>query len=236
LRAPRINSLGGTLRHAFKTNWVYELPIGRGRMLFGGAGRALDRLVGGWEFHGASRIQSGQVLDFGNVNLVGMTGKDLQKAFKLRFDHAGGVIYSLPQDIIDNTIKAFSVSATAPTGYGDRGAPTGRYIAPANSASCIQVVTGDCAGQNVNVYGPRFTRVDLSVVKKTRISERVNFELRGEFLNAFNHANFFAFTSQANFTNFTSDTFGQVTSAYRDPSNTQDPGGRLVQIIARINF
>ncbi|MCI0390572.1 MAG: carboxypeptidase-like regulatory domain-containing protein [Acidobacteria bacterium] len=233
LRAPRINSPGGTLRQAFKTNWVYELPIGRGQMLFGNAGRMLDRLASGWEFHGASRIQSGQVLDFGNVNLVGMTRKDLQQAFKLRFDHAGGVIYSLPQDIIDNTIKAWNVSATLPTGYSDRGAPTGRYIAPANGASCIQVVTGDCAGQNVNVYGPRFARFDLSVVKKTRISERVNFELRGEFLNAFNHANFFAST---NLTNFTSDTFGQVTSAYRDSSNTQDPGGRLVQIVARFNF
>ncbi len=233
LRAPRINSLGGTLRQAFKANWVYELPIGRGRMLLGNAGRMLDRLAGGWEFHGASRIQSGQVLDFGNVNLVGMTRKDLQKAFKLRFDHAGGVIYSLPQDIIDNTIQAFSVSATTPSGYGDRGAPTGRYIAPANGPGCIQVVNGDCAAQNVNVYGPRFTRFDLSVVKKTRISERINFELRGEFLNAFNFANFFAST---NLTNFTSDTFGQVTSAYRDTSNTQDPGGRLVQIVARFNF
>ncbi|MGH9767279.1 MAG: hypothetical protein ACREAB_07575, partial [Blastocatellia bacterium] len=142
-------------------------------------------------------------------------------------------IYSLPQDIIDNTIKAWSVSATSPTGYGDRGAPSGRYIAPANSASCTQVVNGDCAGQNVNAYGPRFTRFDLSVVKKTRISERLNFELRGEFLNAFNNANFFANT---NLTNFTSDNFGQVTSAYRDTSNTQDPGGRLVQIVARFNF
>jgi hypothetical protein len=57
--------------------------------------------------------------------------------------------------------------------------------------------------------------------------------LRGEFLNAFNNVNFFANT---NLTNFTSATFGQVTSASTDPNNTQDPGGRLVQIVARINF
>ena len=31
-------------------------------------------------------------------------------------------------------------------------------------------------------------------------------------------------------------TFGQVTSAYRDNANTNDPGGRIVQIVGRINF
>jgi hypothetical protein len=233
LRAPRVNALGGTLAHAFKANWVYELPFGRGKALLGGAGGMMERLVGGWEFHGAARIQSGQVLNFGNVSLVGMTQKDLRKAFKLRFDDAAGVIFSLPQDIIDNTIKAFSVSATSANGYGSLGAPTGRYIAPANNAVCAQVVNGDCAPQNVYVYGPMFTRFDLSAVKKTKISERLNFELRAEILNAFNHANFFGST---NLTNFTSANFGQVTSAYRDTSNTQDPGGRLVQIVARFNF
>src|SRR6185436_2493407 len=110
------------LKHAFKVNWVYELPVGRGKKLFGNAGGVLDRIVGGWEFDGAGRVQSGQILNYGNVNLVGMTMKDLQKAFKLRFDDANKIIYALPQDIIDNTIKAFNVSATAANGYGSLGA------------------------------------------------------------------------------------------------------------------
>jgi len=46
----------------------------------------------------------------------------------------------------------------------------------------------------------QFTRFDLSAVKRIKIKEGVNFELRGEFLNAFNNVNFFnpsgnAFTS-----------------------------------------
>jgi hypothetical protein len=239
-RAPRTNSLGDTLTHAFKANWVYELPIGRGRMLFGNAGGLLDRLAGGWEFHGTARIQSGQVFDLGgtdlgDVRLVGMTRRDLQKAFKLRFDDKGGFIYMLPSDIIDNTRRAFNVSATSPTGYSDLGAPTGRYIAPANSPSCIQVVSGDCAPQNIFLYGPMFTRFDLSAVKRVRINERLNFELRGEFLNAFNNVNFLNLTGNA-FTQASSQTFGQVTTAYRDTSNTNDPGGRVIQIVARFNF
>ena len=52
----------------------------------------------------------------------------------------------LPQDIIDNTVKAFSVSATSATGYGAQGAPSGRYFAPANGPDCIEVAAGfgDC--------------------------------------------------------------------------------------------
>jgi hypothetical protein len=236
-RIPRINSLNNDiLKHTFKANWVYELPFGRGKMLFGKSGNLLDRLVGGWEFDGTARIQSGQLLDFGNVNLVGMTQADLRKVFKLRFDDAKGVVYHLPQDIIDNTIKAFNVSATTRSGYpetnGVPSAPTGRYIAPAGGPNCIQVVSGDCAAQNTFVTGPMFTRFDLSLIKRVKITERTNFELRGEFLNAFNHTNFLAGT---NMTNFTAATFGQVTSAYQDNGNN-DPGGRLIQIVARFNF
>ena len=53
----------------------------------------------------------------------------------------------LPQDVIDDTIKAFSVSATSPTGYGALGAPSGRYFAPANGPDCIETISndyGDC--------------------------------------------------------------------------------------------
>ena len=241
-RSPRVNVLDtNTLRHAFKVNWGYELPIGRGKALLGGAGAWLDRLVGGWEFYGSGRVQSGQLFNFGNiqnfgnVQLVGMTMDDLRKAFKLRFDDAAGIAYTLPQDIIDNTIRAFNTSATSATGYSDRGVPTGRYIAPANSANCIQVVSGDCAPQNIFVTGPKFVRFDLSLKKQIRINERYNFELRGEVLNAFNNINFFNPSTDAT-TSFTNARFMQVTEAYRDPSNTNDPGGRLVQIVARFNF
>jgi hypothetical protein len=236
-RTPRVNTLnGGTpgfVAHSFKVNWVYELPVGRGKALFGGAGGTLDRLVGGWEFHGTGRVQSGRIQDLGNVRLVGMTQKDLSKAFGLYFDDAAKVVYHLPKDIVENTIKAFSTSPTSATGYGAQGPPTGRYLAPASNAGCIQVVTGDCAPQNLFVTGPMFTRFDMSAVKRVKITEKVNFELRGEFLNAFNHINFLAST---NLTNYNNQLFGQVTSAFADTNNTQDPGGRLIQIVARINF
>jgi hypothetical protein len=234
-RTPRVNTpndgVPGYIAHAFKVNWVYELPIGRGKSLLGNVGSALDRFVGGWEFHGTGRVQTGRVLNFGNVALVGMTEKEFRSLYGLYFDDANKVIYNLPKDIIDNTIKAFSTSPTSATGYGALGAPTGRYLAPANSPSCLQVVTGDCAPQNLYVTSPMFTRFDMSAVKRVKITERVNFELRGEFLNAFNHINFIGVTGASS-----SQTLGQVTTAFTDASNTNDPGGRLIQIVARINF
>ncbi|MDX2030095.1 MAG: TonB-dependent receptor [Blastocatellia bacterium] len=227
------------LTHAVKVNWIYELPFGRNQLIGGNAGAVLDRMIGGWEFHGAARLQSGTPFNIGNVQLVGMTRSDLQKAVKIRFDDAGRVAYFLPQDIIDNTRRAFNVSATSASGYSTLGAPTGRYIAPASSRGCIEAFTGQCGTTKTVLYGPRFDRYDLSVVKKTRITERVNFEIRAEFLNAFNHTNFIV-GNPASDTNtvggFANATFGQVTQAYRDLSTTNDPGGRLIQLVARINF
>jgi hypothetical protein len=233
-RAPWVNVLGSSLPHAFKVNWLYELPFGNGKLLFSSSHGVLDRFIGGWEFQGTGRIQSGNLINFGNVRLVGMTTPDLRNAVGLRLDDAKKIAYYLPADIIANTIAAFNTSATTSNGYSTAyGPPTGSYLAPANSGGCIQVVTGDCAPQNVFFRGPSFMRFDLSLVKRIRFSETKSFELRGEFLNAFNNINFWFSTNN---TNFSSQTWGQVTSAYSDPNQQQDPGGRLVQLALRINF
>ena len=191
----------------------------------------VEKLIGGWEFNGAGQVLSGDTLSFGNVRVVGMTDDELQDAFKLRFDDANKRIYMLPQDIIDNTISAFSTSATSATGYGGLGPPTGRYFAPASGPDCIQVVAGDCAPRNIYVTGPMFFHFDMSLVKRTRLTSRLTLELRGEALNAFNNINFTP-VAQAS----SSQTINQVTAAYRDTGNTQDFGGRMIQLAARISW
>lgn len=234
LRAPRYKApsdLSGT--HSFKVNWIYELPIGRGKPLGASIGPKLGHLLNGWEFHGMARIQSGNPIEVSGVRLIGMTQQELAKSVKLRFDDAAGIIYWLPKDIIDNTIAAFHTDVlNQPSGYSAAyGAPAGRYIAPANSASCQEIYTGQCGHGGFIINGIPFARFDLSLVKKAHINERANLELRAEFLNAFNNINFRADGSYSG-----SLTMGRVTSAYRDVSTTNDPGGRLVQFVARINF
>jgi hypothetical protein len=168
-----------------------------------------------------------------------MTRKELQKSLKVRFDDAAGIAYYLPQEIVDNTIRAFNVSATSGNGYSSRGAPTGRYLAPANSANCIEVYSGQCGLQNLVLYGPAFTRFDMSLIKRTKITEKVSFEFRAEFLNTFNNINFSVGSTNnatATITGLNNDAFGRITQAYRDISTTNDPGGRIIQFVGRINF
>jgi hypothetical protein len=219
----------GNVVHAFKANWVYELPFGQGRRFGGNVNAWTDAIIGGWEFDGIARLQSGRLVDFGNVRLVGMTADELRDNFKLRFDDAGRVIYMLPQDIIDNTVRAFDVSATSPTGYGARGAPTGRYMAPANGPDCIELAQtggttgyGDCGVNSLVMTGPRQVRFDLSAVKRVRIVNNMSYEFRAEFLNAFNHP-----------------WFTPVATASNNPDNYRVTGavsGRTIQLVNRFSW
>jgi carboxypeptidase family protein len=227
------------ITHALKASWIYELPFGRGRRLLGNAGHVLDRVVGGWSINGGGRVQSGAPFSMGNVQLVGMKRRELQSAVGMRFDDGAKIAYYLPPDIVYNTIRAHNTSATTANGYGSQGPPVGRYIAPASGPDCIEAYIGQCSAASLMLYGPHFTRFDLSAVKRTRITEQVNLELRAEFLNAFNNINFVVGSANSNtntVNNFGSQTFGQVTEAYRDTSTTYDPGGRLVQLVVRLNF
>jgi hypothetical protein len=77
------------------------------------------------------------------------------------------------------------------------------------------------------------------LVKKTHLTETVNLEFRAEFLNAFNTINFFFPVSPAAETrnhSINSTEFSRVTEAYRDFGTTNDPGGRIVQFVFRVNF
>jgi hypothetical protein len=226
----RVSSPTANVRHAFKAQWDWSVPVGRGRRFGTDMNRVLDGFLGGWEFNGAGRVQA-RSIDFGNVRLVGMTLDQLTSEYRHRYDPATKIVTMLPDDIILNTRRAFSVDATSATGYSSLGVPEGRYIAPANSETCIQLKDGDCAPRRTLVRAPWFTRFDVSLAKKFATASRVNFELRLDVLNVFDNVNFnLASTPGGEATIF------QVNTAYRDPSNTFDPGGRLGQIVWRINW
>lgn len=233
------------ISHGFKANFIYELPVGRGRQFFSGANGWVDRLIGGWGFNGNIRIQSGTPFSFGNVQLVGMTKKDLQDAigiYRGQSDADGvnrGQVYFLPEDIRLNTFRANNLTFTAAGATFTQGVPTGRFIAPAGFGNCLQSFVGECGFERLVLKGPAFFRSDLSIVKKINFSETMNFELRGEFLNAFNNINFLVGNASNDVNEiggFGAANFGRYTNAYQDISTTNDPGGRLVQLVLRFNF
>jgi len=185
----------GDIPNNFKVNVIYDLPFGQGRRWAASASPALNRVVSGWQIGVFSRLQNGTPVNLGNVRLVGMSVKDVQNMFKLRFDDAAKRAFMLPQDVIDNSILAFNVSATSPTGYSSLGVPTGRYFAPANGPDCIEIGNGgygDCGSRAIIINGPMFQQHDIRIAKRTAIVGRTNVEVAAQMLNVFNHANFLA--------------------------------------------
>jgi hypothetical protein len=223
-RRDRYNDIStGTLPHTFKLNWVLELPVGKGRRFGATSGKLLDSVIGGWNLHGVFRVQSGDWQDFGNIRLVGMTDADLQSVYKLRFDDANRIIYQLPDDIIQNTILAYSFNPTSSSGYSGA-LPSGRYFAPARGADCDSIFAEDCAPRHHFVRGAKWDKLDVSLVKMFRFTEQKNFEIRGEFLNAFNEPNF-------DYTNSCTGTSLNMCQV----SGTQG-GPRTMQLVLRLNF
>jgi hypothetical protein len=92
----------------------------------------------------------------------------------------------------------------------------------------------------VFLWGPWLFKWDVSLVKRTQIKERLNFEFRVEALNVFNHPNIVidggGATGGAYTSSVGSSSFGQTTSAFRDINNTNDPGARSLEFVARLNF
>ena len=233
------------ITHGLKANFIYELPVGRGKQFFSGANGWVDKIIGGWGFNGNIRVQSGTPFTFNNVQLIGMTQEELQDAigiYRNQKDADGvnrGNVFFLPEDIRLNTFRAHNTTFTSAGANFTQGAPTGRFIAPSGFGNCLQTYRGSCGFHNLVLKGPAFFRSDLSIVKKVNFSETMNLELRGEFLNAFNNINFLV-GSASNDVNaiggFGTATFGRYTAAYQDISTTNDPGGRLVQLVLRFNF
>jgi hypothetical protein len=219
----------GQITHVFKLNAVYDLPFGQGRRWGGNVNGFVERFIGEWSVSLVSRVQSGRHIDLGNVRVVGMSLDDVQDMYKLRFDDAGKKIWMLPQDVIDNTIRAFSVSATHPSGYANGNVPSGRYFAPANGPDCIEVDNGaqygDCGTRTLVVTGPLLQQHDISVAKRVKVVGRTNFEFRLEVLNALNQANFVPVAG-----------IGPTIGNYEVTGLTSTNTSRVIQLVSRFNW
>src|SRR5262249_25627492 len=186
--------------------------------------------ISGWQVGLVSRMQSGTPIDIGNVRMIGMTREEASKLFKLRFDDAGRQIYMFPQDVVDNTILAFNVSATSASGYAGN-QPTGRYFAPANGPDCIEVAPGygDCGSRSTVLNGPTFQQHDIRISKRTTLVGHANFEFAAQLLNAFNHPNFLAVSG-------TNSNNPATIANYQLTALQGQEGSRVIQLEFRVNW
>jgi hypothetical protein len=189
-RVPRVlNRDTGDVVHALKSTWVFQVPVGRGKRFGTDMNPWLDGVVGGWMFSGTARIQSGDMVDMGNIRIIGMSEQEARDAFQLRKVN-DALAYSWPEDIINETIKAYSTSSTSPTGYGSLGPPTGRYFAPAPHAGCIETVSnayGECGVRSFILRGPMRVQMDWSFRKTLSCTGKCTFELSVDVFNPFNY-------------------------------------------------
>lgn len=223
-------------RDAFKFNWIYQLPIGPKHALLGGMHSLVGRaLLTNWSFDGVARVQSGVPEElgsgtgFGTVNnndpgvvLHGITPKQLQSEMQpyIVGSDPSAVVYYLPQALIANTKAAYGVAGTLD--------PSAPYIGPPAAGAF---------GQRVYLYGPWLSKFDMSLTKVAPIHESMNLELRVQALNVFNAINFLLPTQGLlALSGSTGPTFGQTTNAFRDFSNTNDPGSRTVEFVITLHF
>ncbi|MDR5727465.1 MAG: carboxypeptidase-like regulatory domain-containing protein [Terriglobia bacterium] len=176
----------------FIVSAIYELPFGRGRMLGNNMPRAVDLFLGGWRIGDITTFSTGSAFTVTSPNNTGapFTQVRANRLCNGKDSHFSGNLRS--NGFIDFNTACFATPAPGYFGTSPRGV----------------------------LFGPGTDNSDMSIAKQVPLVNRLTFELRGEFFNAFNHTNF------GNPDSNTGDrTFGRV-------SNAADP--RLIQVAGRL--
>jgi hypothetical protein len=218
-------------RHTIKLNWVYELPWGPGRQFLSSAANPVFRkALEGWQISGIGRLQSGtpsqllsgrQTFNTNDAGVVlhNLTTNQLQSMMSIQ-KLGNGIVNDLPQSLITNSLAAFQLVPTALD-------PNAPYVGPANTPGQF--------GNQIFLYGPWFQTWDISLSKRTKITERHSIEFHAQALNIFNHPNFFLVpNSSGNIT--INNLFGQTRNAFNDINSTNNPGSRILEFQMRYSF
>jgi hypothetical protein len=229
-RAPAVPGLGPRfdygpadfdIRQVLHLSGGYELPVGTGKMFLGSANKATNYVIGGWSANFIASLQGGQPITLGcptsttagtNCNDVRVAGQDP----KLGVQHRNGFVYWF------NNPAAFQ----QPCVLGGSG-PI------ANSpAGCVPLAGAAALGTSQGTTtGPGFHRVDFSLFKDLKFSDRYTVQFRTEFFNILNHPNFnapgfggngvVAISGSNNFNNANFGRIGSTRDAPYDPRQIQ---------------
>jgi hypothetical protein len=194
--------------HQFKANFIYELPFGKGKSFLDGSGWR-NALVGGWQMAGIFRWESGYPL---TIESNRGTLNSATRSAGNSVDLVSGVSLSdLRSQLGVRTINGNLY-----------------YFDPSFADNFANPQAGSLGTFGRTAFsGPKYFRADISMIKRTRITDRQNVEFRAEFFNAFNNVNF----DTPNMS-FNSANFGMI-SDVRGGTLGQP---RIVQFALRYNF
>ena len=186
--------------HRFVGNVIYDLPVGRGRTFFRNLGGAGQAILGGWQMNAIVTLQTGVPFSVGGANDLTYTAG------------AGG---NRP-----NCSGNFYAGATQDPSQLWIGG-SGTFLNPGAFSQPGVGQFGTCAPRMF--HGPGIENTDFSLFKNFRVGEAKRLQVRGEFFNVLNHANF----GNPN-ANIGTGGFGQFSSLTTPP--------RIIQLAAKFYF
>lgn len=152
--------------HAINSNWVADLPFGKGKRFGNSSNRLMDDLIGGWQISGILRWSSGLPFSVGNGG-----------TFPTNFQISGLVVNNGPKP------------ATGRVAQGANGDPSAFIQGPAAVADFRYAYPGE-SGQRNNFRGDGYFGVDAGVNKTIRITERQSIRLSALAFNLTNSVRF----------------------------------------------
>ena len=172
-----------TRRNRFLATFVYDLPLGKGKVLGTNANGVLDRIIGGWELAGVLLFQTGPFLTV-TVPAADPSGTGFPNLYQNgRADIVSGQpLYSANQSI-SHWIN-----------------PSAFAVPPNNVGRFPSAPVGD-------VVGPGTQAVSISMFKAVTIQEHVRLQVGASAANLFNHPNY-----SAPNTTFNTPQFGTISS------------------------
>jgi hypothetical protein len=188
---PKLNRAISTFdtTHQINSNWVAELPFGRGRTFGAGASHWADALIGGWDLTGVFRWTSGFPISISNGS-----------AWATNWELGGYATQIGPQPktgltIINGTPNLFPDPQTVLQSYR-------------------QNFPGEIGVRN-SVRGPGYFGVDMGLRKTFRITENHQVHFSWDTFNVFNKVRFDALTAATAID--TSSTFGAMNKSLTVP-------------------
>jgi hypothetical protein len=197
-------------------SWIYELPLFRNHSGFAG------KVLGGWQLSGVLVTQTGTPF-----NITDASDRSLTGAGSNRPDRTSTSLEFLDPRNTDTTNGGPNRLFNG-TGGGTATAATNPYFRRVGTgASCVPTCAATGAGRfgtmGRNVFhGPGDFILDMTLMKRTHISESKIIEFRAEAFNVLNHANFGNPNGAIDSANF-----GRITT-------TRDP--RLIQFALKFQF
>lgn len=193
---------------------VWELPIGKGKSLFGDTPGWLDQIIGGWTINGISTYMTGEPFairsgvftsNAAHESRAAVTDPNLRAKLQQVTGIAGPVLFA--------NMDGFAIPLPGQNG----------------------------SGRNI-FTAPGYYNLDIGIIKQFSITSRVKLDFRTEMFNVLNHPNFDnPRDASVGSPSFRSSLFAQTCCATVAPPSTQaiiqtGESGRVIQFALKLKF